>query len=133
MTTPEQIELFNQFYYPEIKDLTVKFLTLVVSIFTFSVVFAEKVVVLTPPIGWRHVPIIVSWVLFSSAPALGGYGLWLLFVAGETSHGSLVYFYGWDLVELLRTVYTTLDLAGFAFGGGVILLAISALSKLLHR
>lgn len=39
MITPE---IFLKLHYPEIKELTVTFLTLTSSIFTFSVVFAEK-------------------------------------------------------------------------------------------
>jgi hypothetical protein len=131
MATSEEVERFNKFYYPEIKDLTVKFLTLVVSVFTFSIVFADKIVVMTPPIGWHHVPIIISWVFFSIALALGGYGLWLLFVCGEIANGSIIFKYDRDLIDTLRVVYTRLDLSGYAFGIGIILLALSALVKLI--
>src|SRR4051794_12704419 len=133
MPTPQQLELFNTFYYVELRSLTMSFLTLIVSVFTISVVFAEKVVVLTPPIRWRHVPIILAWVLFSIALALGGLGLMWLYVCGEIAHGSLIIATKWKLFPLLGIVYKVLGVAGLAFGGGIVLLAFSAVLKLFQQ
>jgi hypothetical protein len=129
-TREEQFKLFMSFYYPEIKDLTIHFLTLASSIFAFSVVFAEKIVTLEPPFTKSHYPIIISWVLFATSLVLGGLGLWWLYTAGEIANGSLVLQYDIDFRQLLRNVYRALDLAGFCFVGALIMLAISAFTKL---
>ncbi len=125
----EQFSLFMKFYYPEIKDLTLKFLTLDSSIFTFSVVFAEKVVDLSSPFSKRHLTIILSWILFLLSIIFGGIGLWRLFAAAEIANGSLVVQYNIEFLPLLRSIYNVLDVAGFLFVGALIMLAVSAITK----
>jgi hypothetical protein len=128
-----EYDVFLKFYYPEIKDLTIKFLTLVSSVFTLSVVFAEKVVILTPPTSKRLIPIVSSWILFVIAFVLGGYGLWKLFVLGEIANGVLLtYEYKGTFAGRLEHVHLALNVAGVSFVLGLIGLGISAGTKLVH-
>ena len=69
MTTPE---LFLSLHYPEIKELTVTFLTLTSSIFTFSVVFAEKLVPSQPVKHRGYMALYTSWAFFIIALIIGG-------------------------------------------------------------
>ena len=127
----KEIAQFIQFYYPEIKELTLKFLTLVTTVFTVSMVFAEKFVFNGQGLSRRHAPLLLSWILFFFALALGGFGLYQLFMAAEVAHGQIVYEYHADLRSLMRSVYGFLDVAGMCFGLGLIGLAYSALRKLI--
>ncbi len=126
-----EITQFTQFYYPELKDLLLKFLTLVTTVFTLSMVFAEKFVIGNQRFSSKHTPILLSWILFFFAIAAGGYALYQLFIAAEIAHGEVIYKYNMDLKDLVRSVYRYSDIGGLSFGFGLIGLAISAFVKLL--
>jgi hypothetical protein len=133
-------ELFLKFHYPELKQLTVTFLTLTSSIFTFSVVFAEKLVSAKP--GKRHgqLSLYASWLLFILALIFGGFGLLRLVVAADMAQGGTMVFgdllYGGkakDLSDYVLSVYEQLTRAGFSFVGGLILLAVSAFYRIFKQ
>ena len=133
MTTPD---IYLSLHYPEIKGLTVTFLTLTSSIFTFSVVFAEKLVPPQPVKQRGYLALYASWTFFIMTLILGGYGLLRLFIAADLAKGGdLIYgdlFFGSDtnFNSYVLSVYSQLFTAGLCFVGGLIFLAVSAFYKL---
>ena len=124
-------DVYLTFYYPELKQLVSTFLTLVSSIFTFSVIFAEKLSARRDH-GTKGILLLGSaWVLFIIALILGGLGLLLIFNIADI-------IYGYQISSILNkdadgtfvTALTVLDIAGFCFVGGLIMLGVSALFKL---
>ena len=136
MTTPE---LFISLHYPEIKELTVTFLTLCSSIFTFSVVFAEKLVPQQPIKQSGYIALYTSWAFFIITLILGGHGLLRLLIAADLANGGQLIlgdlFFGdvRDFGSYVLSVYSQLFLSGIFFVGGLILLAVSAFYKLFKQ
>ena len=136
MTTPE---LFLSFHYPEIKELTVTFLTLCSSIFTFSVVFAEKLVPSQPIKQRGYLALYASWTFFIIALIFGGHGLLRLLIAADSARGGDLIsgdlFFGGNtnFSSYLIGVYSQLFIAGVCFVGGLTFLAVSAFYKLFKR
>ena len=136
MTTPE---LFISLHYPEIKELTVTFLTLCSSIFTFSVVFAEKLVPKQPIKQSGYIALYTSWAFFIITIILGGHGLLRLLIAADLANGGQLIlgdlFFGGvrDFSSYVFSVYSQLFLSGIFFVGGLILLAVSAFYKLFKQ
>lgn len=134
MTTPD---IFLSLHYPEIKDLTVTFLTLTSSIFTFSVVFAEKLVPSQPKKHRGYLALYASWAFFIITLILVGYGLLRLFIAadlakgGDLINGDLFFVSNTIFSSYVLSVYSQLFTAGVCFVGGLISLAVSAFYKLL--
>jgi hypothetical protein len=131
-------ELFLKFHYPELKELTLTFLTLNSSIFTFSVIFAEKLVHLDKRKSKGNISLYASWALFLIALILGGIGLMRLLVAADFAQGGDLilgdFFYGSkpdDFFDYIYTVYVQLFIAGVSFVGALILLAVSAFYKII--
>jgi len=136
MTTPE---LFIELHYPEIKELAVTFLTLTSSIFTFSVVFAEKLV---PPKAVKqrgYIALYTSWAFFIITLILGGHGLLRLLIAadlakgGDLIHGDLFFSGANNFGSYVLSVYSQLFISGVCFVVGLILLAVSAFYKLFKQ
>lgn len=136
MVTPE---LFIELHYPEIKELTVTFLTLTSSIFTFSVVFAEKLVPSQSVKQHGYLALYISWAFFIITLILGGHGLLRLFVAADFAKGGILnlgdLFYSGvgDFGSYVFNVYSQMFISGVCFVGGLILLAVSAFYKLFKR
>ena len=136
MITPE---LFLSLHYPEIKELTVIFLTLCSSIFTFSVVFAEKLVPPQPVKQRGYLALYTSWAFFIITLILGGYGLLRLLIAadlakgGDLINGDLFFGGNTNFSSYVIGVYSQLFIAGVCFVGGLILLAVSAFYKLFKQ
>ena len=136
MTTPE---LFLELHYPEIKELTVTFLTLSSSIFTFSVIFSEKLVPPQPVKQSGYIALYASWAFFIITLILGGHGLMRLFVAadlakgGDLIHGDLFFSGAGNLGTYVVSVYSELFISGLLFVGGLMLLAVSAFYKLFKQ
>lgn len=133
MTAPN---IFLEFHYPEIKDLTVTFLTLTSSIFTFSVVFAEKLVPIKKVKQSGYLSLYVSWAFFIFALIFGGLSLLRLFVAADLAHGGDlikgdIYFGGaGNFEDYVAGIYSQLFGSGVCFVIGLVLLAVSAFYKL---
>jgi hypothetical protein len=132
-------ELFLSFHYPEIKELTVTFLTLCSSIFTFSVVFAEKLV---PPKSVKqrgYIALYTSWAFFIITLILGGHGLLRLLIAADLAKGGELIigdlFFGdvENLNSYVFSVYGQLFISACFFVGGLTLLAVSAFYKLFKQ
>ena len=113
--------------YPETRDMLVAFLTLVTSVFSISMVFAEKFVAADGGPVDRGI-LYVTWGLFFLAIALGGWALHQLHIAG-----SLVYM-GSDnqsaVTSAFRNTLAWGETGGAFFGLGLLGLAFSAFRRI---
>jgi len=122
----DRTQLFLRFHYPEVKDLSKHFITLISASLVFSVAFSDKIVEFRSAPIIQQVTLFLSWLLLIFALCASGFGLYLIFIAAEKASGSIIYEYKSDYRTLARRSYAFLDIAGIAFGSGLILLTITA-------
>lgn len=118
------LEAFKSFEYPETKQLLVTFLTLVTTVFTVSLVFAEKF--LDSQTRRDGTVLYVSWGLLFLSLVLGGVSLHQLHIAGILAYrtGELS---SW--VAALRNAYLWGEVAGVVFAGGLVTLSWTAFRR----
>lgn len=123
---PDFYSAFLTYQYPELKELTLAFLTLVSSVFTFSVIFAEK---LTKDEGDRSRGLFVlcmAWAFFLAAIVMGGVGLSHIFYLGDIAKGNPIFNLGYEPNVFLVKTSMELFTAGALFVIGMALLACTA-------
>ena len=125
-----ELELLRSFYYPELRTLSLTLLALGSFLFVFSLAFAERFATIGPRFGARQVPLVMAWGLFAAALACAGFALFELFMLAEFARGGLPAPGAVALELLLRRVFLLLDLGSSAFGGALLLLALSVCAKL---
>lgn len=118
-------EKFLKFVYPEVKDLSKHFLTVVSAVFVLSVTFSEKIVVFSTARQAEKGLIALAWLLWIVAIITCGAAIFLNFVtATDALRGRME-----KLTSSVRFCYLCLDIAGLAFVIGLLLLGIVAFMK----
>ena len=133
-------ELFIQFHYPELKNLLLNILTLSYSIFTFSVVFAEKFIEKENKKNRGRISLFSAWIFFICSLIIGGIALVRLVIAGDFAHGGQIisrgnFYWGHinSIEQHLIDVYSFSFVAGVCFVTALSLLAVSAFYKLFKK
>ena len=121
---------FLEFYYPQVKDLCKHFLTLISATVVFAITFSEKIVDLTKAPILQKGMLVTSLFLMIVALALCGFGLYMIFMAAEQASGGIIVKYGSDFKVIARRSYNLLDLSGIAYGLALVVLAITAATRL---
>jgi len=123
---PEALEAFKTFLYPETRDMLMAFLTLVTSVFSISMVFAEKFVG-TQSSKIDRVILFLTWGLFFLAIVSGGWALHQLHIAG-----SYAYMPSDDeriVAVMFRNAILRGEIGGVLFGFGLLGLAFAAFRR----
>jgi hypothetical protein len=135
MDETEVYRTFIEFYYPELKSLALTFISLVSSVLAFSVVFAEKIVVVSGGLTRRHIPIVSAWMCLVLSLIFCGFGLWRLFGAAQIARGwNLPSFQNYDRLASFNatydSLYSALNYAGLLFVLGLLLITLSGVIRL---
>jgi hypothetical protein len=126
-------DVFVEFHFKEIKDVSKSFLTLISATLVLSVMFAEKIVSFDTASFVQRWAMIFCWTLLIASLVCCGLGLYKLFEAGELAVGLAIYDGGrttFNFRPAAKRAFLYLDLACLGFGGALLLLAIVAISKL---
>jgi hypothetical protein len=120
-------EKFLGFLYPEIKDLAKHFLTLISGVLVFSVTFSEYLLKVSqpPPVSTRA--LIAAWLAWIAAVICAGLGVLINFVAAVQALRRDER----DIRGLVWVTYVAIDAGGILFVAGLLVLALSGVSKLL--
>ncbi len=127
----DSAELFIKFYYPEIKDLTKSFLTLVSGILAFSVTFSNTTTETSSFPKVQLMLLVFSWLFFILAIILSGYGLYINFVKANVANTAIMKTQKVKFKTLISRSYAFIRFAGFAFVIALFFLVCSAAFKLL--
>ncbi len=128
---PSNAEIFIQFYYPEIKDLSKSFLTLVSGILAFSITFSTSIIGVSTASKLQLILLISAWLFFVIAIIAAGSGLYSNFVAANLANKAILGDSALKFKQLLKRPYIFLNIAGVSFVIGLILLALAGVTKFL--
>jgi len=131
--TEKEIEFFTSFQYPEYKELLMTFLTLASTVFTASLVFAERFVIAGERLSARQAPILLAWAFLLAAVGAAGFSLFKLFIAAELVFGGAAAVYDAGYRSLMDSMRNFADIGGVCFGLGLAALGSAALTKILRR
>ncbi|SRR6266536_1016407 len=131
VTDIEEAKAFLEFQYPEIKDLTKQFLTVVAAVLAVSVTFSEKIVVFAQASKLERVLLIITWVACLMAFILGGASIFLIYNAGVSAKYTQVHSKPTPYRKRTWHAYLCLDAAGICFVLGFMLLGFPELFALL--
>ncbi len=126
---PSSPEIFVQFYYPEIKDLSKSFLTLVSGVLAFSVTFSTSIIGFPAASSLQLIILIGAWLFFIIAIISAGTGLYQSFVSANKANRAIILETKEEIGNLVRLPYFMLNVAGSAFVIGLILLASAGILK----
>jgi hypothetical protein len=124
-------EMFIQFYYPEVKDLSKSFLTLVSGILAFSITFSTSIIGVSTASKLQLILLISAWLFFIIAIIAAGSGLYNNFVAANIANKAILNDTELKFRQLLKRPYMLLNIAGVSFVIGLILLALAGATKFL--
>lgn len=121
------LEAFKTFLYPETKELLATFLTLVTTVFTLSMVFAEKFLTIGSGKIDRFV-LFLTWGLFFLAIISAGWALHQLHIAGGCAYLPCL---KENMISVgLRNALLFGEIGGALFGCGLLGLAFTAFRRL---
>ena len=123
---PTALEAFKTFEYPETKELLVTFLTLVTTVFTVSLVFAEKFLGSNSKLD--RTLLFFSWGSFFLALVLAGVSLHQLHIAGICAYRECP-LQGVTATGL-RNAYLYGEAGGVVLGLGLVGIATTAFRRL---
>lgn len=126
LSTPE---MFIQFYYQEIKDLSKSFLTLVSGVLAFSVTFSTSIIGVSTASLSELLFLICAWLFFIIAIIAAGSGLYSNFVSANIANRAILTGAELEIKYLLGKPYRLLNMAGISFVIGLILLALAGAVK----
>lgn len=118
-------EIYIQFYYPEIKDLSKSFLSLVSAILAFSVTFSTSIIGFPSTSSTQLTVLICAWISFVIAIITTGAGLYLSFRNANIANRVIKDSGNLKIGKLLTLPYILLTIAGCTFVVGLVLLAIA--------
>jgi len=124
-------EMFIKFYYPETKDLSKSFLSLVSGILAFSVTFSSTIIGFQDASVQQLVFLITSWFFLLIAIVAAGGGVYSNFVSANRANRAIME----DLEDeiefkfLTKLPYAALNIAGISFVIGLVMLALAGLLK----
>lgn len=124
-------EIYVQFYYPEIKDLSKSFLSLVSAILAFSVTFSTSIIDIKATSSTQLIFLICAWLSFVIAIITTGAGLYLSFRNANMANKAIKENDKLEISDLLTPPYILLTIAGCTFVAGLVLLAIAGGLKFL--
>jgi len=126
-------EMFIKFYYPEVKDLSKSFLTLVSGILAFSVTFSSTIIGFPNASILQLTFLISSWLFLIVAIVAAGGGIYTNFVSSNIANRAIMEGkeHKIEFSSLVKHPYALLNVAGIAFVIGLILLALAGVSKFL--
>ena len=87
----ERAQAFLEFFYPEIKDLATKFLTLIAAVLTVSVTFSEKIVDFGTASWSLRAIMMFAWGACLAAVTLGGLAVYEIYIAGALAKHTTLY------------------------------------------
>ncbi len=128
---PSNAEMFIQFYYPEVKDLSKSFLTLVSGILAFSITFSTSIIGVSSASKLQLILLISAWLFFIIAIIAAGSGLYSNFVAANIANKAILSDSTLKFKQLLKRPYMLLNIAGVSFVIGLILLTLAGATKFL--
>src|SRR5574341_8009 len=126
---PSSPEMFIQFYYQEIKDLSKSFLTLVSGILAFSVTFSTSIIGVSTASLSQLLFLICAWLFFIIAIIAAGSGLYSNFVSANVANKAILTDAQLEIKHLLGKPYRLLNIAGVSFVIGLILLVVAGAMK----
>ena len=124
-------KIFIQFYYPEIKDLSKSFLTLISGILAFSVTFSTSIIGFPATSSTQLIFLISAWLSFVIAIITTGAGLYLSFRNANKANRAIKKSNDLEISKLLTLPYILLTIAGCTFVVGLVLLAVAGGLKFL--
>ncbi|HKY88009.1 MAG TPA: hypothetical protein VJL90_14715 [Pseudorhodoplanes sp.] len=126
----EKAKAFLEFQYPEVKDLTKQFLTVVAGVLALSVTFSEKIVIFGTASLWVRGFMFATWGLCLLAFVLGGCAIYLIYNAGVAAKYTALHNRLWPYQWRTWLAYQFLNVAGCAFVLALCLMVATGISKL---
>ncbi len=127
----DEAKAFLSFNYPEVKDLCKQFLTLVSGVLVLSITFSEKILNFQTARLAQRMCLLACWAMLITSLISCGFGLYLIFIAGESANGAIVYDYGRDFKHFAKLSYGLLDFSGISFVAALIMLIATSLPNVL--
>ena len=139
MTSPQEVQVsdadkakaFLEFQYPEIKDLTKQFLTVVAGVLALSVTFSDRVINFAQAGTTSRALMVATWVLCLLAFMLGGCTIFLVYNAGVAAKYTVLYKSRHEYRKITWYAYVCLDIGGGLFVLALLLLVASGILRVL--
>lgn len=130
MNESELIEYFLKYNYPETKDLSIHFLTLVVSVLVFSIAFSEKIIDYANTSKINKIILVIAWISLLLAIIMNGIGLTIHTMAGGVAvyQKSIV-----EVQRLAQEAYKLIIIGGILFITGLLLMTTSGIFNLFKK